>query len=87
METKLTLLYARYRDDMQDYIVKLFGSGLYAELEVMDSKLDNGSKRSVLKGDIIICKVEKIGKRKTFLMGTDKQIRGLGCAVTLVRND
>ena len=86
MKTKLALLYVLNRTDRQDHIVKCFGAGLYAELRVMVFNLDDGSKRSVLKDDIIICKIEKMPKRKTFLMGKDKEIKGLGRAVALIRN-
>lgn len=85
MKARLALLYVLNRTDRQDHIVKSFGVGLYAELRVMDFNLDDGSKRSVLKNDIIIVKIEKMPKRKTFLMGKDKEVKGLGKAVASIR--
>lgn len=66
-------------------LTEKFGKGIYTEFTVLDSVLDDGSKRSILKDDILFVRSETEPEQEIYFVDGNGEVTGLGIAVMLSR--
>jgi len=68
-------------NELQSYYERTYGKGTYYIFKVTDNNLDNGTEKSILKNDLLMCRIE--GEPREACLEKDFNIKGIGIAVAI----